>query len=173
MNESLRGHPKYQTIEKNCIDSEPGILRVKEFEEGLMDVEDAFLALKKLKGKERELLIEAERALKILNKTQLKLSRIIAKRSRLMMEMEERIASKADSASTSDFKLFSIETWGSAWTDGLVFTVMAENEVWAEEIVRQWLKSNGKENHRIDKVLALVSRNVRGVVNVGVKLLNG
>lgn len=72
----------------------------------------------------------------------------------------------------SDFELFSIETWGSGWTDRLVFTVMAENDVWAEEIARQWLNSNGRENRRIDKVLALVSRDVRAVVNVGAKLLD-
>jgi hypothetical protein len=67
----------------------------------------------------------------------------------------------------SSYKLFSVVTWGSSWRDGLVFTVMAENESWAEEMVRQWLVSNGKKNHKIDKVMALVSQDVRAIVNVG------
>jgi hypothetical protein len=68
--------------------------------------------------------------------------------------------------------LFSVVTWGSSSTDGLVFTVMAESEVWAEELVRQWLNCNGRENHKIDKVMALVSRDVRGIITVGAKLLD-
>ena len=67
-------------------------------------------------------------------------------------------------------KMFSIAAYGSSWTDELVFTVLAENDVWAEDIVRQWLNSNGKENYKIDKVQAIVSRNVRAIVNVGAKL---
>jgi hypothetical protein len=51
-----------------------------------------------------------------------------------------------------------------------VFTVMAENNVWAEEMVRQWLNSNGRENYKIDKVMAVVSQDVRAIVNVGAKL---
>jgi hypothetical protein len=169
---SVDGHQKCQTNEENCVDSEPRLLRVEEFKEGLLNVEDAFLALEKLKGEERDLLIEVERAMTILNKKQLKLLRIIEDRSHLTMEMEEKISANADIAGTSAFKLFSIETWGSAWADGLIFTVMAENDIWAEESVRQWLKSNGRENHRIDKVRALVSKSVRGVVSVGAKLLD-
>jgi hypothetical protein len=165
-------HQKYQINEEKCTDSEPPLLRLKEFKRNLMNAKNAFLAFEKLKeGEERDLLIEVERAITILNRTHLKLIRIIEDRSRPTMETEEK-SFNADSACTSDFKLFSIETWGSAWTDGLVFTVTAENDVWAEEIVRQWLKSNGRENHKIDKVQALVSKNVRGVVNVGAKLLD-
>jgi hypothetical protein len=169
---SVDGHQKLRINEEKCIDSEPNLLRLKEFKRNLMNAEAAFLAFEKLKGgEERELLIEVERAITILNRTHLRLIRIIEDRSRPTMEREEK-SFNADGACTSDFKLFSIETWGSAWTDGLVFTVMAENDVWAEEIVRQWLESNGRENHRIDKVQARVSKNVRGVVNVGAKLLD-
>jgi hypothetical protein len=69
-------------------------------------------------------------------------------------------------------EIFLIVTWGPSKLDGLVFTVMAESEVWAKELVRQWLNSNGRENHRIDKVQSLVSRDVRAIVNVGKKLLD-
>ena len=67
-------------------------------------------------------------------------------------------------------RLFSIVAHGSSWTEELVFTVLAENDVWAEELVRQWLNSNGKEHYKIDKVQAILSRNVRAIVNVGAKL---
>jgi hypothetical protein len=86
---------------------------------------------------------------------------------------EENCISKRDSLKReermreSSHKIFSVATWGSSWRDGFVFTVMAENEVWAEEMVRQWLVFNGKKNHRIDKVMALVSQDVRAIVNVG------
>ena len=53
-----------------------------------------------------------------------------------------------------------------------MFTVMAENDVWAEEMVHQWLHSNGRENHKIDRVMAVVSSDVRAIVNVGAKLVN-
>ena len=68
-------------------------------------------------------------------------------------------------------KLFSIVTYSSGW-DGLVFTVIAENDIWAKELVYQWLEANGRKNHKIDKVTALVSQDVRGIVNIGAKLLD-
>jgi hypothetical protein len=39
-------------------------------------------------------------------------------------------------------------------------------------LVHQWLNCNGRENHKIDKVMALVSRDVRGIITVGAKLLD-
>jgi hypothetical protein len=38
--------------------------------------------------------------------------------------------------------------------------------------VRQWLDSNERETDKIDKIQAIVSRNVRAIVNVGSKLLD-
>ena len=70
-----------------------------------------------------------------------------------------------------DHKLFSVVTHGSGW-DCLVFTVIAENDVWAKDLVCQWLEANGRKNHKIDKITALVSRDVRGIVNVGATLLD-
>lgn len=123
---------------------------------------------KQLRIAKRKLL---ESAREIADRLKLKSDNIAARKSRLMAEMEKTRSSKQHkSENKSDNRLFSIETWGSAWNDGLVFTVIAENDVWAEEIVRQWLNSNGRENHKIDKVMALVSRDVRAVVNVGARL---
>ncbi len=68
--------------------------------------------------------------------------------------------------------LFVIETRGSSFDDGMVFTVMAENHVWAEHIVRQWLDSNDREMDKIDKGYAILSRDVRAIVSLGSKLLD-
>jgi hypothetical protein len=54
----------------------------------------------------------------------------------------------------------------------MVFTVMAENHVWAEYIVRQWLDSNDREMDKIDKGYAILSRDVRAIVSLGSKLLD-
>ena len=118
------------------------------------------------------ILIELKRQTEILDQLQLKISRIIDQRRRMVVELEEGVSSIQESSRDSNYKLFSVETWGSAWNDGLVFTVMADNEVWAKHVVREWLKANGREDHRIDKIRALVSNDLRAVVNVGSKLLD-
>jgi len=134
---------------------------------------NALSKLDSLKKEEQKLLVEKKQLLDTLDQLQLKSDDIAEKKSRLLTKMEQNILSKLEnSESKSSHMLFSVVTWGSSWTDGLVFTVMAESEVWAEELVRQWLESNGRKNHKIDKVMALVSRDVRGIINVGAKLLD-
>jgi len=132
-----------------------------------------FHELASLEKEEKKLLAEKKQLLETLDQLQSKFDILFDKRSRLFVEMERNLASKPQkSVSESSHKLFSIITWGPSWNDGLVFTVIAENDVWAKEVVRQWLISNGRETHRIDKVLALVSQDVRAIVNVGALLLD-
>lgn len=134
---------------------------------------DSSSELYSLKMEEQKLLVAKKQLIEALDQLQLKSDIITDNKSRLLAEMERNIISEQQSQkSESGHKLFSVVTWGSSWTDGLVFTVMAENDVWAEELVRQWLESNGRKNHKIDKVMALVSRDVRAIVNVGAKLLD-
>ena len=129
--------------------------------------------LDSLEKEEQRLLVQRKHLLDTLDELQSKFEVVSDKKRHLLAEMERNIVSKQqNTVSESSYKLFSIITWGSSWTDGLVFTVLAENDVWAKEVVRQWLNSNGRENHRIDKVMALVSRDVRAIVNVGAQLLD-
>ncbi len=129
--------------------------------------------LESLKEIERQFLTEKKQLLDTLDQLQSKFNFAYDKRSRLLTKLEKNLASKQKkSTHESNHNLFSIITWGPSWMDGLVFTVMAENDVWAKELVRQWLNSNGRENHRIDKVLGLASQDVRAIVNVGAVLLD-
>lgn len=136
--------------------------------------EENFLCeIDSLKEEERQLLIERKRLIEDFDRLQVKFDNIFDRKSRIIEELEKKLSSKQqETENNANHILFSVVTYGSSWTDKLVFTVLAENDVWAEEIVRQWLNSNGRENHRIDKVLAVVSRDVRGIVNVGAKLLD-
>jgi len=129
--------------------------------------------LDSLKKEEQKLLVQKRQLLDTIDELQSRFDDISDKKSRLLVEMERNLISKhQNDESRSRYMLFSVFTWGTSWTDGLVFTVMAETEVWAEELVREWLCSNGRENHKIDKVMALVSRDTRGIINVGAKLLD-
>ena len=135
--------------------------------------EDFVSELDSLKEEERKFLVEKKQLVNALNQLQLESNNIADKKERLLAEIEKNILPKLENCEKkARHMLFSVVTWGSSWTDGLVFTVMAESEVWAEELVRQWLNCNGRENHKIDKVMALVSRDVRGIINVGAKLLD-
>lgn len=134
---------------------------------------DSVSELNSLKREEKQLLIEKRELLDALDELQSKFDVVNDKRSRLLAKLETNRRSKQqESTHGSDHNLFSIVTWGSSWMDGLVFAVMAENDVWAKELVRQWLNSNERENHRIDTVRAIVSRDVRAIVNVGKILLD-
>jgi hypothetical protein len=137
-------------------------------------IEENFISgLSSLKKEETKLMVEMKQLLDTLDQLQAKLDIITDERSNLLASMEENLLSELqNSKSKASYALFSVVTWGSSWPDGLVFTVMAENDAWAKKLVRQWLNSNGRENHRIDKVRALVSRNVRAVINVGAQLLD-
>ena len=159
---------KSRTSEEDCVDSRP-LLSTYEEEDG--SIEELFLALEDLKKKETALNIELELQRKKFEQLKLKISTIIEQGGPLIMEAGSKLSSEKEGAPGSRFRLFTIETWGSAWNSGLVFTVMAENEVWARQIVREWLDSNGKGDHKIDKIQGLVSNDLRGIVNIGAKLL--
>lgn len=142
--------------------------------------ENAISMLDELEEIEKQLLVEKRQIIGTLVKWQSMFDSITNKRSRIMKIMEQNRSSRQqndeepkqqNSETDSGYKLFSVVTWGPSW-DGLVFTVMAENDAWAEELVRQWLNSNGRENHKIDKIMALVSRDLRAIVNIGAKLLD-
>jgi len=146
-------------------------------DENFANEENSVSELDLLKEEEKQLkkqlLIETRQLLNNLDQLQSKFDIIAHKKSRLLAKMEKIFASeKQTSMRESSYRLFSIVTRGASWTDGLVFTVMAENDFWAKEVVCQWLNSNGREYHRIDKVLALGSKDVRAIVNVGAILSN-
>jgi hypothetical protein len=135
--------------------------------------EDSASLLERLEKAEQQLLVGKRQIINTLIKWESMFDSVADKKRQLLECVEkERSPEQHNSEKESSHKLFSIVTWGPSWMDGLVFTVMAENEAWAEELVRQWLNSNGRENHRIDKIMALVSRDVRGILNVGAKLLD-
>ena len=134
---------------------------------------DLISKLDLFKEQEQEILVEKKKLLYALNQLQIKSDNIQDRKSNLLANMEKNILSELqNSESKSKYMLFSVVTWGSSWTDGLIFTIIAESAVWAEELVREWLSYNGRENHKIDKVTALVSRDTRGIINVGAKLLD-
>jgi hypothetical protein len=144
--------------------------------------------LDELTEMEQQLLIEKKQIISTLVKWQSMFDTVTDKKSRLLEHIKKEHSSKQknsekakkqndksveqhNSESLSSHKLFSVVTRGPSW-DGLVFAVMAENDAWAQDLVRQWLDSNGRTDQEIDRVMALVSRDVRGIVNVGAKLLN-
>jgi len=129
--------------------------------------------LEELKEREKQLLIQKKQLLDSLDQVQLQQDCVADKKGRLLMALEKNLQiSQVESRKESILKLFAIETSGSKFTDGMVFTVMAEDHVWAEDMVRQWLDSNERETDKIDKIQAIMSRNVRAIVNVGSKLLD-
>jgi len=136
---------------------------------------DPFSELDSLKEEIKQLkmhfLFKTKQVVDTLDKLQSMCNTVTEERNRVSAKKEKGLMPKQQKrAEGSCHKVFSVVTWGHAWNDGLVFTVLAENEVWAKEFVRQWLDSNGREHHRIDKVLGLLSQNVRAVVNVGAVL---
>ena len=152
------------------------------------DEDNSVSLLEELKEIEQQLLVEKRQIIGTLVKWQTMFDGVTDNKRRLMSVVEEKRLSKRESGIKAEEQdgdgsaqpssegesrcmLFSVVSWGPSW-DGLVFTVMAENDAWAEELVREWLDSNGRENHKIDKVMALVSQNARGIVNVGAKLLD-
>jgi len=92
---------------------------------------------------------------------------------RLIAAIEKKYLSpKSKGDVKSDHKLFLLETSGPKYTDTMVFTVMAENHVWAEHMVLQWLNSNGRELDKIDKGYEIISRDVRAIISIGSKPLD-
>ncbi len=166
---------KSRKIEKNKenANSLADALTIQLTDEIGVNEENYLSELDSLKEEEKQLLIEKRQLLDTLDQLQFRFDNIADRKIRLIAEMEKNLSSKQQkSENESNLKLFLIETWGPRFDDGLVFTVMAEDHVWAEGLVREWLNSSGRENHRIDKVRALVSLDVRAVVKVGAKLLD-
>jgi hypothetical protein len=95
--------------------------------------ENSLSELDSLKKEEQKLLVVLYQLLDTLDQLQSKFDSITDRKSRLLASMEKNLLSKQqNSEGESSHMLFSVVTWGPSWMDGLVFTVMAENEVWAE-----------------------------------------
>jgi hypothetical protein len=146
-------------------------LKLKTLESKHGNKEDSLSALEQLKRIEEQLLIEKRQIIDNLDKWQHVFDRVADKKNRLTEFMEKKLSCEQQkSEGKACYKLFTVVAHASSW-DALVFSVMAESDVWAEEMVRQWLSSNGRENYKIDQVVAVVSQDVRVIVNVGAKLL--
>ena len=134
--------------------------------------ENSVSLLEQLNEMEQKLLIEKRQIISTLVKWQSVFDSITEKKNYLLKHIENKHLDKPQNSEKEfSHKLFSVVTYSSSW-DGLVFTVIAENDVWAKDLVHQWLEANGRKNHKIDKITALVSRDVRGIVNVGATLLD-
>ena len=182
----MKKKAKSQNIQNNG--SVQKTLEIPTIDATCTDEDNSVSLLEELNEIEQQLLVEKRQIIGTLVKWQTMFDGVADNKSRLMSVIEEKRLSKQESSKKADEQdddgsakpssegesrclLFSVVSWGPSW-DGLVFTVMAENDAWAEELVREWLDSNGRENHKIDKVMALVSQNARGIVNVGAKLLD-
>jgi len=136
------------------------------------DEENSLSALEAIKEEERQLEAEKKQLIETLKQLQLKSTAIADKKNHLIEEMKKTLSLKQrKNENESALTLFQIETGGSSFNDGLVFTVMAEDNVWAEGLVREWLQCYGKDTDKIDKIRAVVSSDVRAIINVGTKLL--
>jgi len=136
------------------------------------DEENSLSALEAIKEEERHLEAEKKQLIETLKQVQLKSTAIADKKNHLIEEMKKTLSLKQrKNENESALTLFQIETGGSSFNDGLVFTVMAEDNVWAEGLVREWLQCYGKDTDKIDKIRAVVSSDVRAIINVGTKLL--
>ncbi len=163
--------------EEQQIDEEKGVFSdlptVNAVAEDQPDKETSHESLEGLKEQENLLLSAEQQFLGSQGEFQVQFSRFADERGRFLAAMEKDFSSLQDKGQEEMvLKLFLIESSGSKFTDGLVFTVMAEDHVWAENMVRQWLDSNGRETDKIDKVQAVVSRDVRAIIGLGSKLLD-
>jgi len=164
-------------VEEQQIDEEKGVFSdlpmVNAVSEDHVSKGSSHVSLEGLKEQDTLLLAAEKQFLGSLTDVQVQLGRFAEERGRLLAALAKSSASSQDNDhKESSLRLFLIESSGSKFTDGLVFTVMAEDRVWAEDMVRQWLDSNGRETDKIDKVQAIVSRNVRAIVGLGSKLLD-
>lgn len=163
---------RLQNDKEDSVDSLLGAPVIDATDEKYVGAENSLSALDVLKEEERQLLTEKKQLMETLDQVQLKCDTIADKKSRLVAEMEKDLLSKQrKSENDSTLTLFQIETSGSSFNDGLVFTVLAEDHVWAEGLVREWLQCYGKDTDKIDKIRAVMSRDVRAIINVGTKLL--
>jgi hypothetical protein len=163
--------------EEQQIDEEKGVFSdlpmVNAVAEDQPDKETSHVSLEGLKEQEYLLLSAEKQFLGSLGEVQVQFSRFAEERGRFLAAMEKDFASLQGKGHDGMVpRLFLIESSGSKFTDGLVFTVLAEDHVWAENMVRQWLDSNGRETDKIDKVQAVMSRDVRAIVGLGSKLLD-
>jgi hypothetical protein len=159
----------------NTDDPVLAILKIKTLKSKHANRENSVSMFAQSEEKEEQPLVEKRRIIDTLDKWKLIFDRVSAryKKSRLFEFVGKKLSLEQQKCENkTNHKLFSVVTYGSSSWDRLVFTVMAENDVWAEEMVHQWLHSNGRENHKIDRVMAVVSSDVRAIVNVGAKLVN-
>jgi len=134
--------------------------------------ENSLSALEAIKEEERQLEAEKKQLIETLKQVQLKSDAVADKKNHLIEEMEKTVSLKQQkNENEAALTLFQIETSGSSFNDSLVFTVMAEDHVWAEGLVREWLQCYGKDTDKIDKIRAVVSSDVRAIINVGTKLM--
>jgi hypothetical protein len=166
-----------EEVEEQQIDEERGgfsdLPMVSAVSEDHVSRESSQVSLDALKEQDSLLLAAEKQFLGNLVDVQVQLGRFAEERGHLLATIEKNLASShGKNHKEAALRLFLIESSGSKFTDGLVFTVMAEDRVWAEDMVRQWLDSNGRETDKIDKVQAIVSHNVRAIVGLGSKLLD-
>jgi len=164
--------PKIQDEKQDNPDSLQVVPVIDATIEEYEDEENSLSALKAIKAEESQLEAEKKLLIETLKQVQLKSDAIAGKKNHLMEEMEKNLSHKQQkNENESALTLFQIETGGSSFNDGLVFTVMAEDNVWAEGLVREWLQCYGKDTDKIDKIRAVVSSDVRAIINVGTKLM--
>jgi chromosome segregation ATPase len=131
-------------------------------------------SLSELKKQEEQLLDEEKKLLNSLDDLRVQRDRVAEERNRLIANAEKRfLSSQGQNLKGPNHRLFVIETSGSKFTDGMVFTVLAEDHVWAEYMVRQWLDSNDRELDKIDKGHEIMSHDVRAIISLGAKPLDG
>jgi hypothetical protein len=147
-------------------------LKLKTLKSKHENKEDSVSMLEPLERIEEQLLIEKRQIIDTLVKWQHIFDRVTDKKSRLLTFKEKKLSLEQQKSEGKANYLFSVVTHGSSSWDVLKFTVLAENDIWAKELVRQWLNSNGRENHKIDKVMAVISQDIRAIVNVGAKIFD-
>ena len=166
-----------ERVEEQQINEEKGVFSdlpmVNAINGDHVSKESSQVSLDSLKEQDNLLSAAEKQFLGNLVDVQIQLGRFAEERGQLLATMEKNLASsQGNDHKEAALRLFLIESSGSKFTDGLVFTVMAEDRVWAEDMVRQWLDSNGRETDKIDKVQAIVSHNVRAIVGLGSKLFD-
>ena len=168
----LKKSRKVQDEKENNVASLQAAPVIDATTEACEDEENSLSVLEAIKEEERQLEAEKKQLIETSEQLQRKFDAIASKKNRLIEEMENSFSPKQQKTQNeSALKLFHIETSGSSFNDGLVFTVMAEDNVWAEGLVREWLQCYGKDTDKIDKIRAVVSRDVRAIINVASRLL--
>jgi len=164
--------PKIQDEKQDNPNSLQAVPLIDSTIEEYEDEENSLSALEAIKDEERQLEAEKKQLIETLRQVQISSDVLADKKNILIEKMEKTLSLKQQkNENKSALTLFQIETAGSSFNDGLVFSVMAEDNVWAEGLVREWLQCYGKDTDKIDKIRAVVSSDVRAIINVGTKLM--